>query len=110
MSETTPPKPAPFDVQREFELDVRSPEGLPVLTLVRWPSDQEWSQRIRAIKHIQTDLGRGIKQFRTLHNSEADFNIYEKIKLNGAPAIEPEEATRLLDIMAKCDVRDVSFV
>ena len=77
--------------------------------VLRWPSDQEWSDRKRAAKFVTTQLGRGRSETEQVPSPETDLRIVDACKLNGSPKLEADEATRLLDILGRCEVRDVSI-
>jgi len=98
-----------FDATGEYVLNARTEEGNKTQVTVRWPSDQEWSDRKKAIRFITTQLGRGRSETEPVPSPETDLRIYEAIKLNGAPALSGDEAGRLLDRLGRCEVRNVEM-
>src|SRR5215471_15209232 len=98
-----------FDATGEYTLNARTIDGTKAQVTMRWPTDQEWSDRKRAVRFITTQLGRGRSETESIPSPEADLKIYEAIKLNGAPPISGDEAGRLLDGLGRCEVRNVEM-
>jgi hypothetical protein len=98
-----------FDATSEYVFKARTPEGEKAEIVMRWPNDQEWGERKRAAKLVTTQLGRGRSETQGVSSPETDLKIFDACKLNGAPKLEGDEATRLLDVLARCEVRDVEI-
>jgi len=93
-----------FDTTAEIMITARTGAGKQEL-LVRWPTDEEWSERARRRKILITRLGRGISET-SIDSGDSDLRVFEKIKQNGAPPLTPGEATRVFEVLAQCDVTD----
>jgi hypothetical protein len=98
-----------FDSAQLPPLNVRTPDGLPVKVQVRFPTDQEWGERRRAVKFLTYNLGRGVQKTDAIPSPATDLKIYEKIRLNGAPPIDDEEASRILDTLGKAEAKDCTW-
>jgi hypothetical protein len=53
-------------------------------------------------------LGRGAYE-PEIDTAEGDAKLYEVIKLNGAPALDSAEATRIIDAIQRCEVMGVEL-
>jgi hypothetical protein len=98
-----------FDIKAEIEFpaQVASTGFAPVPVVVRFPTDEEWALRARARKILIRRLGRGVSETIAPEPSEADVRLYQAIALNGAPAMTPAEAVRVLEAIGVTDVTDV---
>jgi hypothetical protein len=76
---------------------------------MRWPTDQEWDARSRALKNIRKDLGRGKSQTVPAPPGPQDVKLFNTIKLNGAPELTPADAQFVLNLIGQCDVLDVTL-
>jgi hypothetical protein len=94
-----------FDSQATIEIQARTAGGLQKLE-VRWPNDEEWGARAKGRKIVIKRLGRGMSET-SIEPGESDLKLYEKIMLNGSPQLTKGEATRVVDVLAVCDVTDV---
>jgi hypothetical protein len=97
-----------FDKNAEIHVTARTASGKTSL-LLRWPADEEWGERARLRKILIKRSGRGITETVIEPNTDADLKLYDAIKQNGAPPLSPAEASRVLDVLALCDVRDVKL-
>jgi len=97
-----------FDTQSEIHITARIASGKTELAM-RFPSDNEWSERARLRKIVIKRGGRGMSESRSEPNSDYDLKIYEAAKLNGAPALTPAEATRILDLLGTCEILGVEL-
>lgn len=100
-----------FDSRVEIVLGVRpaSTSGALTEVSVRWPTDEEWNVRARSRKIIIRRLGRGVTENVPAKPSEADVKLYQAIAQNGAPAMTPGEAAKLLGDISVADVNDVQI-
>jgi hypothetical protein len=96
-----------FDASAEIELGFRLASGAESVT-VRWPTDQEWAARARSRKFIVRRLGRGVSETVPPAPNEADVQFYEKIALNGTPAVTKGEARQIIDVLATAAVTNVT--
>ena len=97
-----------FDAQQPIALNLRTPAGLKVLR-VRFPSDEEWTERQRRRKIIIKQLGRGVSETIIGHAEDADAELLAKIGLpEEAPVeVDPFEASRILEQLSQAEVDDV---
>jgi hypothetical protein len=98
-----------FDAARIPPVHVRLPDGMPYQVEVRFPTDHEWGERRRAVKFLTYSLGRGVQKTDAIPSPSTDMKIYEKIKLNGAPPLDDEEASRILDTLGKAEAKDCTW-
>jgi hypothetical protein len=96
-----------FDTDTTITIGLRTATGKTDIT-VRWPNDEEWGLHRMRRKIMQVQLGRGQTETQ-IDTSEADAKLYESIKMNGAPAISPAEATSIIDRISTCDVTNVDL-
>ena len=97
-----------FDAQQPIALNLRTPAGLKVLR-VRFPSDEEWTERQRRRKIIIKQLGRGVSETIIGHAEDADAELLAKIRLpEEAPVeVDPFEASRIIEQLSQAEVDDV---
>ncbi|MGE5648313.1 MAG: hypothetical protein ACM336_21245 [Acidobacteriota bacterium] len=102
--ETTTPV---FDATRPVAINLRTPEGLKTIR-VRFPSDAEWSERQRRRKVIIKQLGRGVSETTVTNAEDGDAALLAKIRDGEEPAVDPFEASRIIDQLSQADVDDVA--
>ena len=71
--------------------------------VVRWPTDEEWIAHNKRKRIVQTNIGRGVHTS-VQDTGEADLKLYESIKLDGAPPLNTDEATYIIELIARCEV------
>jgi hypothetical protein len=98
-----------FDRTAEIEIGMRlaAAPGTESKISVRYPTDEEWLKRARARKIIFRRPRSGVRETVPPVPGDADVALYEAIKLNGAPAMTPVEAAKVLDKLASASVTDV---
>jgi len=96
-----------FDTTATITIGLRTSQGKADIT-VRWPTDEEWSAQRKRRKIFQRQLGRGAYE-PEIDTAEGDAKLYEVIKLNGAPALDSAEATRIIDAIQRCEVMGVEL-
>jgi hypothetical protein len=105
--ETTTPA---FDATRPVAINLRTPEGLKSIR-VRFPSDAEWTERQRRRKVIIKQLGRGVSETTVANAEDGDAallaRIQEKPRDGEEPAVDPFEASRIIDQLSQAEVDDV---
>jgi hypothetical protein len=94
-----------FNTTKSVNLTARDDKGNRTKIDVRWPNDQEWEERTFSKKAIVTRLGRGKVTTEFVNNLAVDQKLYNAIKLNGAVALEPAEASRIVEALAMCEIR-----
>lgn len=97
---------AVFDSAREIELQLLSAEGTKAVK-VRFPTDEEWTERQRRRKIIIKQLGRGISETVVPSSEDTDAALLAKIRIGDGPEVDPFEAGRILEQMSQADVDDV---
>ncbi|HEU0180302.1 MAG TPA: hypothetical protein VFV58_39200 [Blastocatellia bacterium] len=100
-----------FDVTSEiaFEARVASTGGESQEVVLRFPTDAEWITRAKARKIVIRRLGRGISETILPEPGEAEVKLYQAIAINGAPAMTPAEAQKVLESIGTCDVIGVEL-
>src|SRR5262249_25568111 len=98
-----------FDISSEIVFPMRlvSTKSLEVEITVRWPTDAEWLKRARARRVIRRKPRAGVNEPVLPMPGPHDVELYESIKLNGAPAMTPAEADKVLNAMSRSEVTDV---
>ena len=96
-----------FDSTAEIAITARTATGKQLIEM-RWPSDDDWCDRAKRRKILIKNLGRGISET-TVESGDADLRLFEKVKLNGAPALTEGEATRVVEAISQCDVTGVQL-
>jgi hypothetical protein len=99
-------KKAVFDVGRQVEAQLRSAEGTRTVK-VRFPTDEEWTERQRRRKIIVRQLGRGISETVIPNSEDVDAVLFAKIRVGEGPEVDPFEASRIIEQLSQVDVDDV---
>jgi hypothetical protein len=95
-----------FDVARQVEVQLRSAEGTKTVK-VRFPTDEEWTERQRRRKIIVRQLGRGISETVIPNSEDVDAVLFAKIRVGEGPEVDPFEASRIIEQLSQVDVDDV---
>ena len=95
-----------FDGARQVEIRLRSAEGTRTVT-VRFPTDEEWTERQRRRKVIIKQVGRGVSETVIPGSEEADGELLAKLRIGDGPEVDGFEATRILEQLSQADVDDV---
>jgi hypothetical protein len=82
-----------------------APDGQKRVT-VRFPSDEEWTERQRARKIITKSFGRGMSKSDVPGHAEVDEAFVRRIKTAG-PEVDCYEAISIVNALSQCDVTDV---
>lgn len=94
-----------FDASRQISIKLNTPEGTKAVT-VRFPTDEEWTERQRRRKIIIKQLGRGISETVIPGSEEADAELLAKLRVGDGPEVDGFEATRILEQLSQADVDD----
>ena len=94
-----------FDAARPITLKLQTPDG-PKAVSVRFPTDEEWTERQRARKIVTRSLGRGMSKSDVPGHEEVDEAFVRKVKTDG-PEIDCYEAMTIVGVLSRCDVTDV---
>ena len=97
---------AVFDTSRQVEIKLQSAEGTKTVT-VRFPTDEEWTERQRRRKIIIKQLGRGISETVIPSSEDADAELLAKLRVGDGPDVDAFEASRILEQLSQADVDDV---
>lgn len=75
---------------------------------VRWPTDQEWCNRTRRLKIVQTNLGRG--KFRTdAENAQKVNSDLFRAICGSETDVDEAEASYVIDQLERCSVDSVDL-
>src|SRR5512141_792509 len=99
-------KKAVFDAGRPVEVQLRSAEGTKTVK-VRFPTDEEWTERQRRRKIIVRQLGRGISETVIPNSEDVDAALFAKMRVGEGPEVDPFEASRIIEQLSQVDVDDV---
>ena len=97
-----------FDAKQSITIHLRTPEGVKPVR-VRFPSDDEWTERQKKRKVIVKQLGRGVSETTIPDSAEADAALLAKIRVpeENAPEVDAFEASRIIEQLSQADVDDV---
>src|SRR5579885_610970 len=97
-----------FDATKPITMNLWTPEGVKTVRL-RFPSDEEWTERQRRRKVIITQLGRGISETVVPNSEDVDAALVAKIRAEEQdPAeVDPFEASRIIEQLSQAEVDDV---
>jgi|SRR3990172_727107 len=97
---------AVFDSGRQVEIKLQSAEGTKIVK-VRFPTDEEWTERQRRRKIIIKQLGRGVSETVIPDSQDTDAALLAKLRIGEGPEVDGFEATRILEQLSQADVDDV---
>lgn len=92
-----------FDNQIEVVNKMRTAAAGVAEVALKFPSDDDWNERARKTRHLHKSIGRGITE-PSVEYGDVDLRIYERVKLNGSPALTELEATRMMELCASAAV------
>jgi hypothetical protein len=97
-----------FDAARPIALQLRTSAGVKTVR-VRFPSDEEWTERQRRRKVIIKQLGRGVSETIIANGEDADGALLAKIRVpeENTPEVDAFEASRIIEQMSLAEVDDV---
>jgi hypothetical protein len=97
-----------FDAARPIALQLRTSAGVKTIR-VRFPSDEEWTERQRRRKVIIKQLGRGVSETIIANGEDADGALLAKIRVpdENAPEVDAFEASRIIEQLSQAEVDDV---
>jgi hypothetical protein len=95
-----------FDSTRPIALQLRTPTGVKPVR-VRFPSDEEWTERQRRRKVVIKQLGRGVSETIIGNAEDADAALLARIRDGEGPEIDPFEASRVIEQLSQAEVDDV---
>jgi hypothetical protein len=97
-----------FDATKPITMNLRTPEGVKTVRL-RFPSDDEWTERQRRRKVIIKQLGRGISETVIPNSEDVDAALVAKIRAEEQDPVEvdPFEASRIVEQLSQAEVDDV---
>lgn len=97
---------AVFDSTRPIALQLRTPTGVKTVR-VRFPSDEEWTERQRGRKVVIKQLGRGVSETIIGSAEDADSALLAKIRDSEGPEVDAFEASRIIEPLSQAEVDDV---
>ena len=97
-----------FDATRPVAMQLRTPSGVKTVR-VRFPSDEEWTERQRRRKITIKQLGRGVSETIVGNAEDADAQMLGRIQVpeESGPEVDPFEASRVIEQLSQADVDDV---
>ena len=97
-----------FDATRPVAMQLRTPAGVKTVR-VRFPSDEEWTDRQRKRKVLVKQLGRGVSETIIPNSEDADAALLAKIRVpeENAPEVDAFEASRVIEQLSQAEVDDV---
>ena len=95
-----------FDANRAIAINLRTPGGVKTIR-VRFPSDEEWSERQRRRKVIIKQMGRGLSETIVANGEDLDAALVAKIRTEQTPEIDPFESMKVVEQLSLADVDDV---
>ncbi len=93
-----------FDSTQEIDLTIPSPEGDKHVA-VRFPSDEELTDRVKKMTLVVRSLGRGKTQTEAQPNQANDLILLNKIKISGDD-LDEYEASQVIGRLVRCKVED----
>jgi hypothetical protein len=98
-----------FDAKQPITIHLRTPEGVKPVR-VRFPTDDEWTDRQKKRKVIVKQLGRGVSETTIPDSAEADAALLAKIRVPEEAPLEVDafEASRIIEQLSQADVDDVA--
>lgn len=95
-----------FDATRPVAMQLRTPTGVKTVR-VRFPSDEDWTERQRRRKVLIKNLGRGISETMIPSGEEVDAALLAKIRTEEGPEVDAFEASRIVEQLSQAEVDDV---
>ncbi len=99
-------KKAVFDATRQVEIQLRSAEGTKTVK-IRFPTDEEWTERQRRRKIVIKQLGRGSSETVIPSSEDVDAALFAKIRVEESPEVDAFEASRIIEQLSQADVDEV---
>ena len=98
-----------FDATKPIAMNLRTPEGVKTVRL-RFPTDDEWTERQRRRKVIIKQLGRGISETVVPNSEDVDAALLAEIRVEEQDAVEvdPFEASRIIEQLSQAEVDEVA--
>jgi hypothetical protein len=96
-----------FDATKPITMNLRTPEGVKTVRL-RFPTDDEWTERQRRRKVIIKQLGRGISETVVPNSEDVDAALMAKLRVQEQDPVEvdPFEASRIIEQLSQAEVDD----
>ena len=95
-----------FDATRPVAMQLRTPAGVKTVR-VRFPSDEDWTERQRRRKVLIKNLGRGISETTVPSSEEVDAALLAKVRTDEGPEVDAFEASRIIEQLSQAEVDDV---
>ena len=96
-----------FDATRPVAMQLGTPAARKTVR-VRFPTDEEWTERQRRRKVIIKQLGRGVSETTVPTSEDLDAALLAKIRLpeERAPEVDAFEASRIIEQLSQAEVDD----
>jgi hypothetical protein len=93
-----------FDSSQNIPINLITPEGDKAVT-VRFPTDNELSERVQRMKTVVRSLGRGKSVTEPQANEKNDLDLFHKLFVEGSE-LDEYEASNLISRLTRCKVSD----
>ena len=100
--ETAPEKKRLFSAKRIYGIPIPGPEGTTVYR-VRFPTDEEWSERARRLITVRRNLGRDATHSDYKDELPIDLELVEKLLADEDQKLDDWTAKTILDVLLNCD-------
>jgi hypothetical protein len=95
--------PRGLDVSKPFKVRIFS--GEEKICTVRYPTKEEFCERVRKIKAVRRSLGRDKAQFDPSNQHQVDAELFEKIRQDkDGPSYDAAEAAQVIERVERCEV------
>lgn len=91
-----------FDSAKPIQIRIKS--GGEKVCTVRFPTDEEWSARSRALRIVRHSLGRGQTKTETLNAERIDAELFQKIRTDSGPVFDEAEAAKVISLIERANV------
>lgn len=92
----------PFDLFGIFT--VRLIAEIDKIVTVRYPTDDEWVKRVRAMKTLRKSLGRKRAEFTPSSTGAFDAELFKKIRSDNSMDLDEFESTNVIDRLDRTEV------
>ena len=96
-----------FDAEAMIVTGIQREDGRKQIE-VRWPTDEEWLERMKGWSIRVQKLGRG-QTISEIESGAADLALYNKIRTEESPDLSQVEAQKLIGSLSSCEINDVEL-
>jgi hypothetical protein len=100
-----------FELNIVSHFKVQIPSGTIKTCTVRWPTDQEFCDRVHRLKIVRRSLGRGKGITDTPGEHQVNLEFFNRIRVDeDGPVFDAYEATKVIERFDRCSVINVERV